>query len=177
MRRGSGSAWHAPNGATLAAVALMAAVLAVCSMRVTAEEIYGCTVNDETRILESCTQSSKVLYLSGKNIHGIAEDALRSNLWYLYVGRCARTLSARVWGCVLTSASRHPLVVVCASALSLLRFPCALVPSCHASDLSRNPLTSLPAGLFANTPELERVYVVGATAPPPHVAAVQSSAY
>lgn len=70
-----------------ALAAAVVAVLMVCSTPVTAETVSGCTVNDDTRILESCPTSVLFLQAMSKNIQGIAEDAFPPNsaLVYLYV--------------------------------------------------------------------------------------------
>ena len=56
-------------------VLVVACVLLLRAAPATAELVAGCTVNDVTRILESCPASTVSIAGRGRNIHGIAEDA------------------------------------------------------------------------------------------------------
>ena len=56
-------------------VLVVACVLLLRAAPATAELVSGCTVNDVTRILESCPASTVTVIARRRNIHGIAEDA------------------------------------------------------------------------------------------------------
>ena len=74
------AAGHAQRGRAAPAPTLAEVVAAVVLVLLTAhvahaEVISGCTVNDATRIVESCTTGTTVAYLNFRNIRGFEAGA------------------------------------------------------------------------------------------------------